>query len=62
MSHHDNHHHIHEEEKKSINFWAPLIGGLVIWMIALIIETNLDEKPSHHSDQKNIEQTETSHH
>ena len=31
-------------EQKSVNFWAPLVGGLIVWLIILIIETNLDEK------------------
>lgn len=45
MSHHSE--HSHTEEKKSINFWAPVIGGLVVWLIILIIETNLDERDNH---------------
>lgn len=45
MSHYEHH---HSEEKKSINFWGPVIGALVVWLIVLIIETNLDGK--HHSD------------
>jgi hypothetical protein len=40
MSHHE---HTHHEEKKSVNFWGPVIGGIVVWLIILIIETNLDE-------------------
>ncbi len=45
MSHHSE--HSYTEEKKSVNFWAPLIGGLVVWLIILIIETNLDKKDAH---------------
>lgn len=58
MSHHEH----HQEEKKSINFWAPLIGGLVVWIIILIIETNLDEKTSNHPEQPQVEQSEAQHH
>lgn len=62
---HDAHHHT--EEKKSINFLGPVIGGLVVWLIALIIETNLDEpKNNKHSNSENhttqTEQTDASHH
>lgn len=62
MSHHESHHHT-EEEKKSVNFWAPVIGGLVIWMIALIIETNLDEKKHPETEQHHTtEQVEAQQH
>lgn len=30
-------------EQKSVNFWGPVVGGLIVWLIILIIETNLDE-------------------
>ncbi|RME13522.1 MAG: hypothetical protein D6799_08085 [Bacteroidetes bacterium] len=60
MSHHESHHHS-VEEKKSINFWAPVIGGLVIWLIALIIETHLDEKHTE-PQQHTTEQVHTQNH
>lgn len=59
MSHNENH---SVEEKKSVNFWGPVIGGLVIWLIVVIIETSLDEKSTDASHQVQTEQTETSHH
>jgi len=58
MAHHE---HTHSEEKKSINFLGPVIGGLLVWLIALIIETNLDEKPTAHQDAQTTH-TEQSHH
>ncbi len=58
MAHHE---HTHSEEKKSINFWGPVIGALIVWLIVLIIETNLDEKPTAHQDTQTTH-TEQSHH
>lgn len=59
MTHHENHH----EEKKTVNFWAPLIGALVVWCIVLIIETNLDEKKSSEENQQHsTEQIESQKH
>lgn len=59
MSHHETH---HQEEKKSVNFWGPVIGGLVIWIIILIIETNLDGKKTSATEETHTEQTQTTHH
>jgi hypothetical protein len=61
MSHHE---HTHHEEKKSVNFWGPVIGGIVVWLIILIIETNLDEPKDLHSDISAVhsEQVESQHH
>ncbi len=46
--------HSATEEKKSVNFFGPLIGGLVVWLIILIIETNLDEPCETHPDNASV--------
>lgn len=64
MSHESNH---SIEEKKSVNFLGPVIGGIIIWLIVLIIETNLDEPKttqhsSHNTDAPQTEQVDGQHH
>ncbi len=51
----------HGEEKKSVNFLAPLIGGLIIWILVLMIETNLDEHHEAKETQHPSEQTHAGH-
>ncbi len=62
MEHHNHH---AAQEKKSVNFLAPIIGGILIWAIMLITEHALDCKKAaaeHHNDVTTEQTEQPAHH